>query len=108
MIVNANGTLSYEVGAAFQGLCGKVGGVQALGKSAHGMSTEIWWSPAYPFKSSLTGQTARQLAGCATRLLYETARLTPEDVADTVLYLASDESRWTVGTEIIVDGGRAL
>lgn len=38
------------------------GGVQALGKSAEGMSTEIWWSPAYPFKSSLTGQTARQLA----------------------------------------------
>ena len=38
------------------------GGVQALGKSAHGMSTEIWWSPAYPFRSSLTGQTARQLA----------------------------------------------
>jgi branched-chain amino acid transport system substrate-binding protein len=38
------------------------GGVQALGKSAHGMSTEIWWSPAYPFKSSLTGQSARQLA----------------------------------------------
>ncbi|HEY9095281.1 MAG TPA: ABC transporter substrate-binding protein [Hydrogenophaga sp.] len=38
------------------------GGVKALGKSANGMSTEIWWSPAYPFKSSLTGQTARQLA----------------------------------------------
>ena len=37
-------------------------GVQALGQSANGMSTEIWWSPAYPFKSSLTGQTARQLA----------------------------------------------
>lgn len=42
------------------------GGVQALGKSAHGMSTEIWWSPAYPFKSSLTGQTARQLADAYT------------------------------------------
>ena len=27
-------------------------------------------------------QTARQLAGCATRLLYETARISPEDVAD--------------------------
>lgn len=38
------------------------GGVAALGPKAHGMSTEIWWSPAYPFKSSLTGQTARQLA----------------------------------------------
>jgi branched-chain amino acid transport system substrate-binding protein len=42
------------------------GGVHALGKSAHGMSTEIWWSPAYPFKSSLTGQTARQLADAYT------------------------------------------
>jgi branched-chain amino acid transport system substrate-binding protein len=42
------------------------GGVQALGRSAHGMSTEIWWSPAYPFRSSLTGQTARQLADAYT------------------------------------------
>ncbi|MRW87507.1 SDR family oxidoreductase [Pseudoduganella sp. FT26W] len=32
----------------------------------------------------------------------------PEEVAKAVLYLASDESRWTVGTEIIVDGGRTL
>jgi NAD(P)-dependent dehydrogenase (short-subunit alcohol dehydrogenase family) len=33
---------------------------------------------------------------------------TPEEVAKAVLYLASDESRWTVGSEIIVDGGRML
>lgn len=33
---------------------------------------------------------------------------TPEEVAMAVLYLASDESRWTVGSEIIVDGGRTL
>lgn len=38
------------------------GAVAALGSRAEGMSTEIWWTPAYPFKSSLTGQTARQLA----------------------------------------------
>lgn len=25
-----------------------------------------------------------------------------------MLYLASDESQWTVGSEIIVDGGRTL
>ena len=31
---------------------------------------------------------------------------TPEEVAKAVLYLASDESRWTIGSEIIVDGGR--
>lgn len=38
------------------------GGVAALGPGAEGMSTEIWWTPAYPFASSLTRQTARQLA----------------------------------------------
>jgi branched-chain amino acid transport system substrate-binding protein len=38
------------------------GAVAALGSRADGMSTEIWWTPAYPFKSGLTGQSARQLA----------------------------------------------
>ena len=38
------------------------GAVEALGPNANGMSTEIWWTPAYPFKSSLTGQSAKQLA----------------------------------------------
>ena len=38
------------------------GGVAALGPRAEGMSTEIWWLPAYPFRSSLTGQTAAELA----------------------------------------------
>lgn len=38
------------------------GGVAALGASAEGMSTEIWWTPRYPFTSSLTQQTAAQLA----------------------------------------------
>ena len=31
---------------------------------------------------------------------------TPEEIAKAVLYLASHESRWTVGSEIVVDGGR--
>lgn len=33
---------------------------------------------------------------------------TPEEVAKAVIYLASDESRWTMGSEIIVDGGVSL
>ncbi|MBP1205300.1 NAD(P)-dependent dehydrogenase (short-subunit alcohol dehydrogenase family) [Duganella sp. 1411] len=33
---------------------------------------------------------------------------TPEEVAKAVLYFASDESKWTVGAEMIVDGGRTL
>ncbi|MNE93866.1 3-oxoacyl-[acyl-carrier-protein] reductase FabG [compost metagenome] len=31
-----------------------------------------------------------------------------DEVAKAVLYLASDESRWTVGSEIVLDGGRLL
>lgn len=38
------------------------GGVTALGPRAEGMSTEIWWLPSYPFRSSLTGQSAAELA----------------------------------------------
>ena len=38
----------------------------ALGRQADGMSTEIWWSPAYPFRSSLTGQNGRDLANAYT------------------------------------------
>ena len=41
--------------------------VEALGKNGEGLSTEVWWSPHHPFKSSLTGQTAQTLAA-----LYET------------------------------------
>jgi branched-chain amino acid transport system substrate-binding protein len=36
--------------------------VEALGDLGNGMSTEVWWTPSSPFKSSLTGQSAQQLA----------------------------------------------
>jgi len=36
--------------------------VEALGANGEGLSTEVWWTPNHPFKSSLTGQNARQLA----------------------------------------------
>lgn len=36
--------------------------VEALGDAGEGLTTEVWWSPNHPFKSSLTGQTARQFA----------------------------------------------
>lgn len=34
--------------------------VRAIGARAAGLSTEVWWSPTYPFKSGLTGETATQ------------------------------------------------
>jgi branched-chain amino acid transport system substrate-binding protein len=41
--------------------------VEALGELGDGMSTEVWWSPQHPFKSSLTGATAGQLAAAYTQ-----------------------------------------
>ncbi len=36
--------------------------VKALGKSGHNISTEVWWTPSHPYKSSLTGICAADLA----------------------------------------------
>jgi len=36
--------------------------VEAMGDLGPGMSTEVWWTPAFPFKSSLTGETCAKLA----------------------------------------------
>jgi branched-chain amino acid transport system substrate-binding protein len=36
--------------------------VEAIGESADGLTTEVWWSPHHPFKSSLTGQSAQAFA----------------------------------------------
>jgi branched-chain amino acid transport system substrate-binding protein len=36
--------------------------VEALGKNGNNLSSEVWWTPTHPFKSSLTGQSAKQLA----------------------------------------------
>jgi branched-chain amino acid transport system substrate-binding protein len=36
--------------------------VEALGANGDGLSCEVWWTPNHPFKSSLTGQSAHQLA----------------------------------------------
>jgi branched-chain amino acid transport system substrate-binding protein len=37
-------------------------GVEALGDLGDGMSSEVWWTPAFPFKSTLTGQVSRDIA----------------------------------------------
>ncbi len=36
--------------------------VQALGKSGNNISTEVWWTPSHPYKSSLSGVSAADLA----------------------------------------------
>lgn len=37
-------------------------GLKALGDRGDGLTTEVWWTPAFPYKSTLTGQTAKELA----------------------------------------------
>ncbi|MDQ6433286.1 ABC transporter substrate-binding protein [Mesorhizobium sp. LHD-90] len=36
--------------------------VEALGNQGNNLSSEVWWSPNHPFKSSLTGASAKELA----------------------------------------------
>ncbi len=36
--------------------------IEALGDIGNNLGTEVWWTPTYPYTSSLTGQTAAELA----------------------------------------------
>jgi branched-chain amino acid transport system substrate-binding protein len=42
--------------------------INSIGDIGNNLATEVWWSPNHPFKSSLTGQSAKELADA-----YETA-----------------------------------
>lgn len=41
--------------------------VEALGDAGHNLSTEVWWSPHHPFRSSLTQQSSKELASAYTQ-----------------------------------------
>ncbi|MHB8868375.1 MAG: ABC transporter substrate-binding protein [Thermoleophilia bacterium] len=36
--------------------------MEALGDIGYGLTTEVWWTPSHPFKSSLTGESCGDLA----------------------------------------------
>lgn len=40
--------------------------VEALGDAGHNLSSEVWWSPSHPFVSSISGQSAGELAAAYT------------------------------------------
>ena len=35
--------------------------LDAIGERGNGLTTEVWWAPSYPYKSSLTGASAAEL-----------------------------------------------
>ena len=41
--------------------------VESMGDRGNNLSTEIWWTPTFPFKSGLTGQNAKQLTDAYTK-----------------------------------------
>jgi branched-chain amino acid transport system substrate-binding protein len=41
--------------------------VGSMGERGNGLTTEVWWTPTHPFKSSLTGATPRELCNGYTK-----------------------------------------
>ncbi|MEZ5728094.1 MAG: ABC transporter substrate-binding protein [Burkholderiaceae bacterium] len=41
--------------------------IGSLGLRGDGLTTEIWWTPSHPFKSSLTGESSKQLGDGYTK-----------------------------------------
>src|SRR5206468_1836656 len=53
----------------------------------------------------LEGTTAEEIAGRSAGNLLPVPWIEPEDVANAVLYLASDDARYITGSELVVDAG---
>ena len=70
--------------------------IESLGDTGNNISTEVWWTPTHPFKSSLTGQTSRQLADA-----YEAATkkqwTQPIGFAHSLLEVAADVLKRSAG-----------
>ena len=41
--------------------------VESLGARGDGLSSEVWWTPTFPYKSGLTGQSTKELTDAYTK-----------------------------------------
>ncbi len=80
--------------------CGK----QRNGVRVNSVHPAFAWGPL--LEEYLDAQPDREVALAELQDAHPIGRLgDPEDVAYGVLYLASDESKWVTGTELVLDGG---
>jgi len=97
--------------------------LEALGDIGYGLSSEVWWTPRHPFKSSLTGQTCQQLADAYEKdtgkqwtqpilhyAIFETVvdvlkRTTNVDDKESILTAIKDTDMQTIGGRITWKSG---
>lgn len=120
-IVNICSTLGVQAGSLFAAYCASKGGVRMLSKSVALHCAEQGYPvrvncvmPGAIHTEMVEGYIAAGIAQGASRedvitgfaSSHPMQRLgTPVEAADAIVYLASDESSYTTGAEIPVDGG---
>jgi NAD(P)-dependent dehydrogenase (short-subunit alcohol dehydrogenase family) len=62
-------------------------------------------TPIITREKGLPGASPEQLAGIITKLIPQRRRGTPEEMARAMLFLASDDSSYCLGSELLADGG---
>lgn len=117
-IINMSSVAGLQGAAHFSGYCASKGGVRLFTKSVavecasdrirvnsvHPgvIDTPIWSSAIGPDGTPMPPVDPKELA---SSIVPGGDVGTPRDIADGVVYLASDESRYMTGAELVIDGG---
>jgi NAD(P)-dependent dehydrogenase (short-subunit alcohol dehydrogenase family) len=117
-IINMSSVAGLQGAAHFSGYCASKGGVRLFTKavaiecaadrirvnSVHPgvIDTPIWSSVVGPDGASMPSVDPKQFADA---IVPGGEVGTPRDIADGVVYLASDESRYMTGAELVIDAG---
>jgi NAD(P)-dependent dehydrogenase (short-subunit alcohol dehydrogenase family) len=125
-IINMSSLAGLKGAAGLSGYCATKGGVRLFTKavalecaaakdkvrvnSVHPgiIETPIWGAIAEGMPGealSATRANAPDLDALSTMIVPMGVKGLPEDIAEGVLYLASDASRYVTGTELVIDGG---
>ena len=75
-------------------------GIRAVSIHPTGVNT-----PMNDGLAALEGKTPQQIAEASAGNLLPVPWIEPEDVANAVLYLASDKARFVTGSQFVIDAG---